>query len=142
MTETFDYVIAGGGSAGCVLAARLAEDPKVSVCLVEAGGRGREMFIRMPAGNGFVFGNPKLDWGYASTPQQNLDGRSIYYARGKALGGTSIVNGMIYMRGVAADYDSQQMGLKGWRYAELLPYFKRAEDPATDVINIMVLQAR
>ena len=128
MTETFDYVIAGGGSAGCVLAARLAEDPKVSVCLVEAGGRGREMFIRMPAGNGFVFGNPKLDWGYASTPQQNLDGRSIYYARGKALGGTSIVNGMIYMRGVAADYDSWgQMGLKGWRYAELLPYFKRAE---------------
>ena len=66
--KRFDYVIAGGGSAGCALAARLAEDPTVSVCIVEAGGRGKDLFIRMPAGNGFVFGNPKLDWGYQSEP--------------------------------------------------------------------------
>lgn len=121
----FDYVIAGGGSAGCALAARLAEDPKVSVCLIEAGGKGRDLFIRMPAGNGFVFGNPKLDWGYHSVPQPGLNGRSIYYPRGKALGGSSIVNGMIYMRGVAADYDGWQ--LPGWSYADVLPYFRRSE---------------
>ncbi len=124
----YDYIIAGGGSAGCVLAARLAEDPDVSVCVVEAGGNGRDLFIRMPAGNGFVFGNPKLDWGYQTVPQQQMNGRRIYYARGKALGGTSIVNGMIYMRGVPADYDGwRQMGLTGWGYADLLPYFRRAE---------------
>ena len=117
----FDYVIAGGGSAGCALAARLAEDPSVSVCIVEAGGKGRDLFIRMPAGNGFVFGNPRLDWGYESVPQAGLDGRSIYFARGKALGGTSIVNGMIYMRGVPADYDLwRRQGLEGWGYACLL----------------------
>ncbi|MGB1149702.1 MAG: GMC family oxidoreductase N-terminal domain-containing protein, partial [Alphaproteobacteria bacterium] len=114
----FDYVIAGGGSAGCALAARLAEDPGVSVCIVEAGGPGRDLFIRMPAGNGFVFGNPKLDWGYHSEPQTGLNGRSIYFARGKALGGSSIVNGMIYMRGVESDYEQwRQSGLSGWGYA-------------------------
>lgn len=124
----FDYVIAGGGSAGCALAARLAEDPSVSVCIVEAGGKGKDLFIRMPAGNGFVFGNPKLDWGYHSEPQAGLNDRSIYFARGKALGGSSIVNGMIYMRGVAVDYEQwRQRGLTGWGYADVLPYFKRAE---------------
>lgn len=128
MARRFDYVIAGGGSAGCVLAARLAEDPDVTVCLIEAGGEGRDLFIRMPAGNGFVFGNPKLDWGYQSVPQPGFGGRRVYFARGKALGGTSIVNGMIYMRGVPADYDGwRQMGLPGWGYADLLPYFRRAE---------------
>ncbi|MEL6768113.1 MAG: GMC family oxidoreductase N-terminal domain-containing protein [Pseudomonadota bacterium] len=126
--STYDYVIAGGGSAGCVLAARLAEDPDIRVCLVEAGGRGRDLFIRMPAGNGFVYGNPRLDWGLTSTPQAGLNGRRISYPRGKALGGSSIVNGMIYMRGVAADYDGwRQAGLPGWSYAEVLPYFRRAE---------------
>ncbi|MEW2913258.1 GMC family oxidoreductase N-terminal domain-containing protein [Leisingera sp. JC11] len=126
--SAFDYVIAGGGSAGCALAARLAEDPGVSVCLVEAGGKGRGLFIRMPAGNGFVFGNPRLDWGYTSVPQPGLNARRVYFPRGKALGGSSIVNGMIYMRGVAADYDTwQQMGLDGWSYADVLPYFRRSE---------------
>jgi choline dehydrogenase len=124
----FDYVIAGGGSAGCALAARLAENSKISICLIEAGGKGQDLFIKMPAGNGFVFGNPKLDWGYSTVPQKSLDNRSIYLARGKALGGSSIVNGMMYMRGVSADYDHwRQSGLPGWSYAELLPYFKRAE---------------
>lgn len=128
MTQHFDYVIAGGGSAGCALAARLAKNPAVTVALIEAGGDGRDLFIRMPAGNGFVFGNPKLDWGFESTPQPALNNRKIYFARGKALGGSSIVNGMIYMRGVAADYDQwRQMGLQGWGYADLLPYFRRSE---------------
>ena len=127
-TKTFDYIIAGGGSAGCTLAARLAEDPSVRVCLIEAGGRGRDLFIRMPAGNGFVFGNPKLDWGYASLPQEALGGRQIYYPRGKSLGGTSIMNGMIYMRGVPEDYDRwQRSGLDGWGFADLMPYFRRSE---------------
>lgn len=129
---TFDYVVAGGGSAGCALAARLAEDKDVKVCLVEAGGKGRDLFIRMPAGNGFVFGNPKLDWGYQSVPQPGLNGRKVYFPRGKALGGSSIVNGMIYMRGVPADYDSwRQMGLTGWSYADVLPYFRRSEGART-----------
>ena len=128
MRQEFDYVIAGGGSAGCALAARLAEDSAVTVAVVEAGGKGRDLFIRMPAGNGFVFGNPRLDWGYESAPQENLGGRTIYYPRGKALGGSSIVNGMIYMRGVPADYDGwRQMGLQGWGYDDLLPYFLRSE---------------
>lgn len=126
--HTYDYVIAGGGSAGATLAARLSEDPSISVCLVEAGGNGRNLFIRMPAGNGFVFGNPNLDWGYQSVPQAQLNDRRIYYARGKALGGSSIMNGMIYMRGVPADYDGwRQMGLPGWGFADLLPYFRRSE---------------
>ncbi len=127
-SEVYDYVIAGGGSAGCTLAARLAEDPSVKVCLVEAGGHGRDLFIRMPAGNGFVFGNPKLDWGFESLPQKGLNGRRIYFPRGKALGGTSIMNGMIYMRGVPADYDGWlASGLPGWGFADLLPYFRRSE---------------
>jgi choline dehydrogenase len=124
----FDYVIAGAGSAGCALAARLAEDPSLSVCLVEAGGNGRDLFIRMPAGNGFIFGNPRLDWGFESAPQSGLNGRRIYYPRGKALGGSSIMNGMIYMRGVPRDYDAWlQSGLRGWGFADLLPYFLRSQ---------------
>ncbi len=127
-TAEFDYVIAGGGSAGCVLAARLAEDPSLAIGLVEAGGNGRDLFIRMPAGNGFVFGNSRLDWGYESLPQAALGGRRIYFPRGKALGGSSIMNGMIYMRGVPADYDGwRERGLRGWGFSELLPYFRRAQ---------------
>lgn len=127
-TPEFDYVIAGAGSAGCTLAARLAENPSLRVCLVEAGGRGRDLFIRMPAGNGFVFGNPRLDWGYESVPQAGLNGRRIYFPRGKGLGGSSIMNGMIYMRGVPADYDAwRDLGLTGWGFADLLPYFRRSQ---------------
>lgn len=127
MTE-FDYVIAGAGSAGCTLAARLAEDPTVTVGLIEAGGNGQNLFIRMPAGVGFVYGNPKFDWRYETVPQAALNGRRISFPRGKALGGSSILNGMIYMRGVPGDYDGwRQKGLEGWGFADLLPYFRRSE---------------
>ncbi|MGI9407784.1 MAG: GMC family oxidoreductase [Hyphomicrobiaceae bacterium] len=123
----YDYVIAGGGSAGCTLAARLAEDPDVTVLLVEAGGNGRHLFARMPAGNGFLFGNPKFDWCCESVPQPGLNGRKIYYPRGKGLGGSSLLNGMIYIRGHPADYDRwRQKGLPGWSYGDVLPYFKRS----------------
>lgn len=126
MTDTFDYVIAGAGSAGCVLAARLAEAGR-SVCLIEAGGAKSSFWSRMPAGNGFLFGNPKHDWGYHSTPQSALGGRRVYYPRGKGIGGSSLLNGMIYMRGAAADYDRwRQRGLAGWSFAEVLPYFRRS----------------
>ena len=128
MKLEFDYVIAGGGSAGCALASRLCEDKSITVCIVEAGGNGNNLFIKMPAGNGFVFGNPKLDWGYKSIPQKNLNNRTIYFPRGKSLGGSSIVNGMIYMRGIPSDYDSwRQLGLNGWGYSDILPYFKKSE---------------
>ncbi|MDH3447940.1 MAG: GMC family oxidoreductase N-terminal domain-containing protein [Gammaproteobacteria bacterium] len=133
---SFDYIIAGAGSAGCVLAARLCEDPTVTVCLVEAGGNGDSLFVRMPAGNGFLFGNARFDWGYCSVAQPGLDGRRIYYPRGKGLGGTSLMNGLIYVRGNARDFDRwRDLGIRGWGYADVLPYFKKSEtathrDPA------------
>ena len=123
----FDYIVAGGGSAGCTLAARLAQAGDASVLLVEAGGGSSSLFSRMPAGNGFLFGNPRHDWGFQSTPQPGLGGRRIYYPRGRGLGGSSLMNGMIYIRGNAADYDRwRQMGLAGWSYGDVLPYFRRS----------------
>jgi choline dehydrogenase len=140
--QRYDYIIAGAGSAGCALAARLCEDADVSVCLIEAGGNGNSLFVRMPAGNGFIFGNPKFDWGYESIPQPGLDGRKIYYPRGKGLGGTSLLNGLVYMRGNRQDFDRwRAMGIPGWGYDDLLPYFKNSSPRRITIAAITVTTA-
>ena len=126
----FDYVIVGAGSAGCVLANRLSEDPDVTVALLEAGGRNNSLLVKMPAGVGQLIANKgATNWGFDTAPQKHLDGRRLYQPRGRGWGGSSAINGMIYIRGHARDYDQwRQMGLTGWGYADVLPYFKRAQD--------------
>ncbi|MEM7243436.1 MAG: choline dehydrogenase [Pseudomonadota bacterium] len=129
----FDYVIVGGGSAGCVLAARLSEDPKTTVCLIEAGGGGNHPLIRMPmAVVPLVRGKPKIsNWGFHTVPQKGLNGRRAYQPRGKALGGSSAINAMLYIRGQRQDYDGwADLGCDGWDWDAVLPYFKRAENNA------------
>ncbi|NEA33615.1 GMC family oxidoreductase N-terminal domain-containing protein [Streptomyces sp. SID13031] len=121
----YDYVIVGGGSAGCVLAARLSEDPDVEVCLVEAGPADTSPNIHVPAGAAKLF-RTQLDWDYDSHQEPGCENRRIYLPRGRVLGGTSSINGMIYVRGNRLDYDSWRQ--PGWSYDELLPYFLRAED--------------
>ncbi|WP_256751334.1 GMC family oxidoreductase [Mesorhizobium sp. Mes31] len=126
----FDYVIAGGGSAGCTLAARLSEDPSKTVCLIEAGGEGRNLVIRAPAGLiALLPGRPKINnWAFETVPQQGLGGRKGYQPRGKALGGSSAINAMLYTRGHRGDYDEwADLGCDGWSWDEVLPYFRRAE---------------
>lgn len=125
----FDYVIVGAGSAGCVLANRLTEDPNVTVALLEAGGQNNSLLVRMPAGVGNLISTKGAsNWGFETTPQAFMDGRRLYQPRGRGWGGSSAINGMIYIRGHARDYDHwRQMGLAGWGYADVLPYFKRAQ---------------
>ena len=130
MTETreFDYVIVGAGSAGCVLASRLTEDPKVSVLLLEAGPADRGWKIHMPAALAHPLADDKVNWYYESAPEPHMDGRRMYCPRGRVLGGSSSINGMAYVRGHALDYDRwAQQGAVGWSYADCLPYFKKAE---------------
>lgn len=123
-----DYVIVGGGSAGCVLAGRLSEDSSCRVILLEAGKWDRHPFIRMPAGFLPLMQSGALDWGYYSEPQKNLNGRKLYLPRGKVIGGSSAINGMVYFRGDESDYDQwAQLGNAGWSFAECLPYFIRSE---------------
>jgi choline dehydrogenase-like flavoprotein len=129
--ENFDYVIAGGGSAGATLAARLSEDAGVSVCLLEAGGRGDGLLVRVPAGTiAMVPGRPKINnWALWTTPQPGLDGRRGFQPRGKALGGSSAINAMLYIRGHRADYDHwAELGCEGWSWDEVLPFFRKAEN--------------
>ncbi|MET0445351.1 MAG: GMC family oxidoreductase N-terminal domain-containing protein, partial [Pseudorhodoplanes sp.] len=127
--DAFDYVIAGGGSAGCVLAARLSEDPSVRVCLIEAGPPDRHALIHIPLGVTWLINHPRLNWRYWSAPQQHLNGRSVFLPRGRVLGGSSSINGSIYIRGHRMDYDDwAAWGNPGWSYAEVLPYFRKSEN--------------
>ncbi len=124
----FDYVIAGGGSAGCVLAGRLSEDPAVSVCLLEAGGKGDSWVVNTPMAVVAMVRSRLHNWAFETVPQSGLGGRRGYQPRGRALGGSSAINAMVYIRGHRSDYDRwAAMGNEGWSYEAVLPYFRRAE---------------
>jgi choline dehydrogenase len=126
---TFDYVIVGAGTAGCVLANRLSADPGVKVLLLEAGGKDSWIWIHIPIGYLYTQNNPRTDWCFRTEPEAGLNGRALAYPRGRVLGGCSSINGMIYMRGQARDYDGwRQQGNRGWGWDDVLPYFKRSED--------------
>lgn len=131
MAKGFDYVIIGGGSAGCVLAGRLSEDPSATVCLLEAGGRDRHPFYHLPAG--FAKMTKGIgSWGWETVPQRHMQGRVFNYTQAKVIGGGSSINAQIYTRGAAQDYDEwRQLGCEGWSYADVLPYFRKAEDNDT-----------
>jgi choline dehydrogenase-like flavoprotein len=127
--RSFDYVVIGAGSSGCVLANRMSEDPNTSVLLLEAGGPDRSPFIHIPPGTLRSFVDPKLNWKFETTPQQHLGGRKIYIPRGKTLGGTSSINAMVYIRGNRSDYDDwRDAGNLGWGWDDVLPYFKKSEN--------------
>jgi choline dehydrogenase-like flavoprotein len=126
--QSFDYVIVGAGSAGCVLAARLSEDPNVTVCLLEAGGPDKSVLIHAPAGVVAMVPTKINNYAYETVPQPGLNGRKGYQPRGKTLGGSSSINAMLYVRGNRWDYDHwASLGNPGWSYDEVLPLFKRSE---------------
>jgi choline dehydrogenase-like flavoprotein len=127
--DTYDYVIVGAGTAGCLLANRLSADRAARVLLLEAGGRDNYHWIHIPVGYLYLMANPRADWCFKTAEEPGLNGRSLNYPRGKVLGGCSSINGMIYMRGQARDYDLwRQMGCPGWAWDDVLPYFKKHED--------------
>src|SRR5262245_10516777 len=128
-SDPFDYVIVGAGSAGCVLANRLTANGRHRVLLLEAGGRDRNIWIHIPLGYGKLFSNAKVNWLYASEPEPELNDRRIIQPRGKVLGGSSSINGLLYSRGQPGAFDDwRQLGNAGWSFEDVLPYFRRAED--------------
>jgi choline dehydrogenase len=122
----FDYIIVGAGSAGCVLANRLTEDPRCKVLLLEAGPRDTDRWIHVPLGYGKLFARTDINWAYESEPEAALNGRRIFTPRGKVLGGSSSINGLVYIRGQREDFDG--WGIPGWRFDDLLPYFRKSEN--------------
>src|SRR5690242_929271 len=125
----FDYIIVGAGAAGCVLANRLSRDPRCRVLLIEAGGEDKWIWLHIPAGYLYALNNPRADWMMTTESEAGLGGRQLNYPRGKVLGGSTAINGMIYMRGQAADYDGwRQLGLTGWGWDDMLPLFLAQED--------------
>ena len=126
--STFDTIIVGGGSAGCILAGRLSEEPTRRVLLLEAGAWDTNWLIHIPLGVGKIWNNPKYKWSYRGAPEAGLAGRSIYHPRGKVMGGSASINIMAFVRGAPGDYDLwAQTGLTDWSYEKVLPYFKRLE---------------
>jgi choline dehydrogenase len=129
LTQTYDYIVVGAGSAGCVLANRLSANPDTRVLLVEAGVKDTNPWIHVPVGYFKTMHNPKFDWCYKTEPDEGIDGRSLQWPRGKVLGGSSSLNGLLYVRGQREDYNRwSALGNKGWAYDEVLPYFKKSED--------------
>ena len=127
--EEFDYVVIGGGSAGCVVASRLSEDSKITVCLLEAGGAGNNWVVKAPIGIAIMVPSKTNNWAFETVPQPGLNGRKGYQPRGKALGGSSAINAMVYIRGHRSDYDGwAALGNAGWAYEDVLPYFKKSEN--------------
>jgi choline dehydrogenase len=128
-SQSFDFVVVGGGSAGCVLAARLSEERGSSVCLIEAGGSGRSAVVDIPAAVAMAQRSTDLNWGFKSAPQRHLNNRQLGFPRGRGLGGSGLINGMVYFRGHPRDYDDwASAGAAGWSFREVLPYFRRSED--------------
>src|SRR5579884_3781189 len=127
--RTYDYIIVGAGTAGCLLANRLSADPRNRVLLLEAGGRDNWIWFHIPVGYLYAIGDKRADWLFKTAAEPGLNGRAISYPRGKVIGGCSAINGMIYMRGQAADYDGwRQLGLAGWGWEDVLPFFLKHED--------------
>ena len=143
MPESFDYVIVGAGSAGCVLADRLTESGQDSVLLLEYGGSDRSLWIQMPSALNIPMNMARYDWRYYTEPEPHLNNRRLHTPRGKVLGGSSSVNGLVYVRGNALDFERwESEGAAGWGYADVLPYFKRAEARAAAAMTTAAHRVR